>query len=77
MNDFVALAIVGAAVSVLVQFIKATVSSNYVKPLVIVLSVAAAAGYMLVRDTGFWEPALQVLLFANTGVRFFIKPFEE
>jgi hypothetical protein len=77
-ESFSALAIVGAFVSVFVQFVK---SSTYLTPaklklLVIVMSLASGLGYWYVKDSNLLPAALTVLGFANTVFLFFIKPFE-
>lgn len=75
MNDFVALAIVGAAVSGLVQFLK---TQTYVSPVlaVICLSVAGGVSYFFVRDTNVLANVVQVILYANTFYLFLIKPLQ-
>ena len=74
--EFASLALVGAIVSVIVQFIKSnTVFSPRV--VVVLLSVIAGALYYLVSSSGIWESVLQVILYANTVYLFLIKPFED
>lgn len=75
MQDFVSLAIVGAFVSVVVQFIKSNTSVNP-RIVVIGLSVVAGAGYFFLRDSSFWTSGSQVLLYANAFYGFIISNFE-
>lgn len=75
MQDFVSLAIVGAAVSALVQFIK---RQTYVSPrvAVIVLSAVAGSAYWYLQDTALWEAVLGILLIANGVYGLIISQFE-
>lgn len=75
MIEFASLAIVGAAVSAIVQAIKV---NSFVPPVlaVVLLSVAGGAGYFFLRDSNALKDMLQVLLYANTVYLFLIKPFE-
>lgn len=74
--DFAALAIVGAAVSALVQVIKV---NTFVSPkaAVITLSIVAGTAYYLLRDTAVWEASLSILAVANTVYLFLVKPMFE
>lgn len=73
--EIVSLALVGAAVSVLVQFIK---RQTYVPPVlaVIVLSLVGGSAYFFLRDSNALKDVVQVVLYANTVYLFLIKPFE-
>jgi predicted membrane protein len=78
MQDVVSLALVGAAVSVLVQFIKNSVGTSraFTVTVVIVLSLIAGTVYTFFRNTAIWEAGLQVLLYANAVYGFIISYFE-
>jgi hypothetical protein len=79
MNDLVLLPIVGAVVSVLVQFIKSSAGTSRPQTiaLVVAFSVLSAGAYWFVNETAVWEVALQVLLYANAVYGFIISYFEE
>jgi hypothetical protein len=74
-TEFLSLAIVGAFVSVLVQYIK---SSGFSHPQVLVMAAAlgAATAYYFIGDTAAWQAFLSVLLIANGIYSYLIKPFE-
>ena len=75
MIDYLSLAIVGAAVSVLVQFVKNS-GFQYSRVAVTVAALGAGAAYFFVGNTPAWQAALQVLVYANAVYSFLIKPFE-
>jgi hypothetical protein len=78
MNDILSLAITGAAVSVLVQFIKSSVGTSGLKTvgIVAVLSLVGGAVYYQFGNTALWQASLQVLVYANAVYGFIIKRFE-
>lgn len=81
MTDYVALPIVGAIVSLVVQFIKNSNTQRFTKgenvAVVIALSVVAGGLYWIARDKAWWEATLQVLLYANGVYGVLIKPFHQ
>jgi hypothetical protein len=79
MQDITQMAIVAAAISAFVQFVKSSthLHSTGTRLLVVGLSGAGAAGYWFVHDTSLWMPFLEILGLANTVYLFAIKPFEE
>lgn len=78
MQDVLTLAIVGAIVSTLVQFIKSSAgtSRNVTVALVVGFSVVAGIIYQVLGDTEAWKAGLQVLLYANAVYGFLISRFE-
>jgi hypothetical protein len=78
MTEIVSLAIVGAAVSVLVQFIKSTVGTSRTATIatVVALSLAGGAAYQILHTTSFWPAFLKILLIANAIYGFVISNFE-
>ena len=80
MTDYVALPILGAIVSLLVQFIKSNgwrLRIPYIPELWAVgLSVVAGAVYFFVQDTPFMTAALAVFVTANSVYLYLIKPFQ-
>ncbi len=72
------LAIIGAAVSAIVQLAKEYLSTTGIRVLVIVLSVLAATLYWFVRDAAsFWTAFVSIIGWANTVYLFLVKPFIE
>ncbi len=78
MNEFIMLPIVGAVVSLLVQFIKSSARTSRTQTiaLVVAFSVLSAGVYWFVNETAVWEIALKVLLYANAVYGFIISYFE-
>jgi uncharacterized membrane protein (UPF0136 family) len=72
------LAIVGAAVSTVVQFLKARLTPTGARVFVIGLSLLGATVYWFVQDTQFVPAFLSILGLANTVYLFVFKMlFEE
>lgn len=67
-NDFLGIAIIGVALSLIVQAIKNVfgTSSLKTKGLTILLSIIVGAGYYFVRQTAWYEPILGILSAAST-----------
>lgn len=79
MTDYISLAIVGAAVSLFVQFVKSSSwgrSRAWTIALVISCSLGAGLGYWYMNGTAIWEASLQILLIANGIYAFLIKQFQ-
>lgn len=76
--DVLNLALVGAFVSVLVQFVKSSFVTSRIGTVgaVIGLSIAAGALFWFFNDTKFWQASLQVLLYANAFYGFVIKQID-
>lgn len=74
-NDFLAIAIVGATVSFAVQWVKAryNMGSNASKLSAIGLSVVVGSIYWFLRETAIWESILGVLASASTVYAMFFK----
>jgi len=77
--ELVNLAIVGAAVSVLVQLIKKYAGTNTTATLatVVVVSGLAGWGYFAVRDAAFWPSFVQILSFAGAVYTYLIQRFPD
>lgn len=75
MTDYVGLAIVGAAVSGLVQFLK-TQTFVPARVAVIALSLVGAIVYYLFRASPMWSNFLEILVVANTVYALLITYFE-
>jgi len=77
-TDFTSLVIVGAIVSLLIQFIKNTVGTSEYGTLamVVVISLLGAWAYMALADTKYWDTFLKVLLGAGGIYSLLIQRFE-
>jgi uncharacterized membrane protein YeaQ/YmgE (transglycosylase-associated protein family) len=66
--DFVAIGVVGALLSAIVQVIKDTwgTESNQTKLITIVLSIVIGGAYVWLRSTPFFETTVMVLMAAST-----------
>ncbi len=72
--DFQTIVIVGAAVSLIQEFIQSKAWSAFAKRvLVIVLSLGAAAVYIALKDTAFWATFLSILTIASAVYAFLIR----
>lgn len=79
MTDFVLLPIVGAVVSVIVQYIKsvgAKAPTWLTVALVVGFSLVAGGIYAFLKDTVAWQTSLQIALYANAVYGFIISRFE-
>lgn len=74
-NDFLGIAIVGAGLSAVIQYIKAVFgpSSNQTKLITLGLAIVLGGAYYLLRDTSMWQSILGILAAASTVYAFFIK----
>lgn len=77
--DFASLAIVGAIVSVFVQFVKSAAGTSRTWTIVtLILSSLLAGGiYIQFRGTNVWAVALEILTAANTVYGIVISAFEK
>ncbi len=75
-NELMGIAIVGVALSLLVNHLKEVfqTSSFGTKLLTLALSVLVGGTYYWVRQTIWWVPTLGVLTSASTVYAFFLKP---
>lgn len=72
--DFQTIVIVGAAVSLLQEFIQSKGWSSFAKSVfAIVLSLGAATVYIALKDTAFWATFLSILAVASAVYAFLIK----
>jgi len=76
--DILSFTVIGAVVSVIVQFLKNKYGTNTQGTLlaVIVISIVAGTGYFLVKETSLWQPILQILAFAGAIYTYILKRFE-
>lgn len=76
--DYISLGIVGALVSVFVQFVKNTAKTSGWKTLVILIaaSLFGAGVYMYFNATPYWSEFLKILVIANAIYGLLIKRFE-
>lgn len=70
--------VIGAAVSLLVQYLKNKMETNKTGTLLIVLGISIIAGtaYFLVKETSLWQPIVSILAFAGAIYSYIIKQFE-
>jgi len=76
--DIVSFVVIGAAVSILVQYLKNKFRTESNITLVIVLGVSIVCGtaYYFVKDTNLWEPIIAILGFAGAVYTYILKRFE-
>ena len=74
-QDFLQILVVGAALSLLIQFVKNKWSLNAagVKGFTLALSLVIGVGYVLLRDTPFWQTIVSILMTASTVWAFFMN----
>ena len=74
-NDFLGIAIVGAALSAIVEFIKNKygTASWVTKLLTVVLAILVGTGYYFLQGTGLLTTILGVLAAASTVYAYFLK----
>ncbi len=75
LNAFLALAVVGAFLALVVKYIKEKTGStgNTTKLLLIVLAVAVGAGVYFLSKTPYWEAVVAILVSASTVYALLIK----
>lgn len=78
MTDFATLLIVGAAVSLLVQWLKSSFGTSSWKTLsiVIAVSLAASGAYVFFANSPYWETFVKVLVGAGAVYTYIIQRFE-
>lgn len=70
--------LIGAVVSVLMQFIKSKFGGEYVKlAILIILCLGAAGIYTALTLTGYWQTVATVLTNAGAFYAFVIQRFEK
>lgn len=69
---------IGAVVSVIVQFLKNKYGTNTQETLtaVIVISIVAGVGYYFIKQTEFLPVVIQILAFAGAIYTYILKRFE-
>lgn len=76
--DILSFTVVGAIVSVIVQFLKNKYGTNTQGTLtaVIVISIIAGVGYYFIKQTSFLPAVIQILAFAGAIYTYILKRFE-
>jgi hypothetical protein len=76
LTDFLAIGIVGVALSLFIQVVKGKFggSSGRTKLITLGLAVVVGTGYTLLRETAIFQTVLEVLASASTVYAFFFKP---
>jgi hypothetical protein len=76
--DLTSYIVIGAVVSVIVQFLKNKYGTASQWTLVIVagLSIVAGTIYFLLKDTIYWQSVISILGFAGAIYTYIIKRFE-
>lgn len=76
--DIISLTVVGAIVSVIVQFLKNKYGTNTFGTLtaVIVISIVAGVGYYFIKETAFLPAVIQILAFAGAVYTYILQRFE-
>jgi hypothetical protein len=74
LQELMNLAIVGAALSLVIEFIqrKFSVDGGKAKALTIVLALIVGTGYVLLRDTNYWVTLMAILSAASFVYAIFI-----
>lgn len=69
----------GAAVSLIVQFLKKKFGSKTTETMlfVLIMSICAASFYVLLVDTSIWPTIVQIFVAAGAFYAFVIKRFDE
>jgi len=76
--DILSFTVVGAIVSVIVQFLKNKYGTNTQGTLtaVIVISIVAGVGYYFIKQSPFLPAVIQILAFAGAIYTYILKRFE-
>ena len=76
--DILSFTVIGAVVSVIVQFLKNKYGTNTQETLttVIVISIVAGVGYYFIKQTEFLPVVIQILAFAGAIYTYILKRFE-
>lgn len=74
-TDFLAIGIVGVALSILIELIQAKYGTgkNATKILIIALAIAVGSIYYFLRETSYWQTIVGVLTAASTVYAFFFS----
>lgn len=74
-NDFLSIAIVGAFLSIAIQFIKNkfSMNTNMVKLMTILLAILVGGSYYFLSQTAWWQSILGVLAASSTVYALFLK----
>ncbi len=74
-NEFLGIAVVGVALSIVIQKLKDTFGCNSfeAKILTVTLSLVVGGAYYFLRQTVYWATVLAVLTTASTFYAFFLK----
>ncbi len=74
-NDLIAISIVGAALSLAIESLKAKFGTKgwATKTVTILLSILIAGLYVSLRDTSYWQTIIAVLGAASAVYAFFLK----
>lgn len=73
LNDFIAIGIVGAALSLLVEVVKERFKDGFASRTIVIISSLIIGGlYVWVRSTPYYETVLIVLASASTFYGFFL-----
>jgi hypothetical protein len=75
MDNFLAIALVGVAVSLLIEGINKWLGFDSMKAKWLTLAMAVFAGgiYVAFKDTSIWQTMLEVLMASSTVYAFFLK----
>jgi membrane associated rhomboid family serine protease len=76
--DFTAYIVIGAVVSVIVQFLKNKYGTeNYITIIIVAgISVVAGSLYFFLKDTNYWQGIVSILGFAGAIYTYILKRFE-
>ena len=76
--DFGSLVLVGAVVSLFVQFVKTYLETSkfWTLAAVLVFSLVSGGLYVVLRETSYFETVVQIVLAAGAVYAFVIKQFE-
>lgn len=77
--DVASFIVIGAIVSLIVQFLKTRygTQSNMTLAMVVVISIVVGASYTLLKDTPVWQTIISILGFAGAVYTYILKRFEE
>ncbi|MDX9799115.1 MAG: hypothetical protein RBT05_09695 [Bacteroidales bacterium] len=77
--DITSSIIIGAAVSLIVQYLKKRLGTTSAGTMlaVITISIVAGTAYFFIKDTSLWEPIISILGFAGAVYTFIFRRFEE
>ena len=77
-ENFMALTIVGAGISLIVQMIKSKLpNKNHRTAVAILFCLAAGTGYWFLSNSPYYETVLQILMGCGAVYAFILKPLED